>query len=229
MMVSCSAFNKLVKNGVACYREDKELRCVVILGISILVCLFCLTPLAIIPAVLRTKALILAQAAPTLAMLTPGTALSERDEVTGIIVLGGSVTRVREAIALARRFPDARVLLSGPGDDEIALAAFPDLLRQPVIDLRAHSTFENALFSKALIKPKPGQRWLLVTSAVHMPRAIASFCAAGFPAEPWPVQDTPTDRQEAARQVQHEILGLIGYRLLGRTRAIFVRPGERCA
>ena len=31
-----------------------------------------------------------------------------------------------------------------------------------------------------LADPKPGERWLLVTSAFHMPRAIGTFRAAGF-------------------------------------------------
>jgi uncharacterized SAM-binding protein YcdF (DUF218 family) len=47
----------------------------------------------------------------------------------------------------------------------------------------SRNTVENAVYSKAIV-PKPGERWLLVTSAYHMPRAIAVFRKAGFPVEP---------------------------------------------
>ena len=33
---------------------------------------------------------------------------------------------------------------------------------------------ENARFTKELVQPKPGERWLLVTSAHHMPRSIGA-------------------------------------------------------
>ena len=51
----------------------------------------------------------------------------------------------------------------------------------------ARDTWENAAKSKALVGPKPGERWLLVTSASHMPRAMGAFRKAGFAVEPWPV------------------------------------------
>ena len=52
---------------------------------------------------------------------------------------------------------------------------------------QSRNTIENAVFSRLLADPKPGERWLLVTSAFHMPRAIAAFRAAGFPVEAYPV------------------------------------------
>ncbi len=45
---------------------------------------------------------------------------------------------------------------------------------------QSRNTIENAVFSRLVAQPKPGERWLLVTSAFHMPRAIAAFRAAGF-------------------------------------------------
>ncbi len=171
-----------------------------------------------------------ARAAPMLAALIPEAALAENDDVTGIVVLGGGVRRVREAIKLAKRYPLAAVLLTGPGEAEIALASSDNsVLPRLMLDLRARNTYENALFSKSLAQPKPGQRWVLVTSAVHMPRALTVFCSTGFEIEPWPVHDTPTESGEAAQQVQHELLGLLAYRLLGRTRDLVRSPSQRCA
>ena len=68
-----------------------------------------------------------------------------------------------------------------------------------------------------------------VTSAVHMPRALTVFCSNGFAVEPWPIKDTPTESGEVARQVQHELLGLLAYRLLGRTRVLVESSNGRCA
>ncbi len=104
------------------------------------------------------------------------------------------------------------------------------------LETRSRNTAENAAFSKAIAKPKPGERWLLVTSAQHMPRAIGCFRAAGFPVEAYPAawrtdpdpQNWPNlavgrslDRFDSAAR---EWLGLIVYRLTGRTAALFPAP-----
>jgi uncharacterized SAM-binding protein YcdF (DUF218 family) len=49
---------------------------------------------------------------------------------------------------------------------------------------QSRSMIETAVFPRLLADPKPGERWLLVTSAFHMSRAIAAFRAAGFPSRP---------------------------------------------
>ena len=55
------------------------------------------------------------------------------------------------------------------------------------MERRSRNTQENAEFSKALAAPKAGERWLLVTSAFHMPRSIGLFRKAGFDVEAYPV------------------------------------------
>lgn len=57
-----------------------------------------------------------------------------------------------------------------------------------LVDRTARNTMENAVNAKKIAAPKPGERWLLVTSAFHMPRAIGLFRAAGFPVEAYPVE-----------------------------------------
>ena len=189
-----------------------------------------LTLIASAPGLQGLRDAVLARAAPVLTALMPRTTLSDRDRIAGIVVLGGGPGRIYEAASLAKRFPGARVVLSGPGEEEAAFAASePSLRGRLVIEPRARNTFENAVYSRDLIKPGAGQRWLLVTSAVHMPRAYSAFCAAGFRTEPWPVDDLPAAASAAAGQVQHEILGLIAYRLMGRIRAFVARPGQTCA
>src|SRR5262249_50874328 len=122
----------------------------------------------------------------------------------GIIVLGGTIDawgprnqRLLVVPELLRRYPNARVLFSGgalidDGDPEAKFAArlldsFGIVPSRIILEDRSRNTLENAVFSKAIVQPKPGERWLLVTSAYHMPRAIGVFREAGFPVEPYPV------------------------------------------
>lgn len=158
------------------------------------------------------------------------TSLRADDHVAGIIVLGGSSPRIRESAHLASRFPNATLVVTGVSDRDYALAQslVPNTGRL-VRDVHATNTFENALFSKRLVNPRPEQRWLLVTSAVHMPRAMGVFAAAGFPVEPWPVSDAKGPSRAIAQAVRHEILGLIAYRIMGRTNALFPGPAEAAA
>ncbi len=138
--------------------------------------------------------------------------------IDGIVILGGSPHRVTAALRLAEQFPSARVILSGPGPIEVALAeaGFGNSERF-AIDPRATTTYENAAFSKDLAAPRPGQCWAVVTSAVHMPRAMGAFEAVGFPVLPWPVDDTPHLPKQRSGAVWHEVLGLAGYWAFGRS------------
>jgi uncharacterized SAM-binding protein YcdF (DUF218 family) len=61
-----------------------------------------------------------------------------------------------------------------------------------VLEGRSRNTRENALFTRALIEPSPGERWLLVTSAFHMPRAVGCFRNVGLALEAYPA-DYRTD------------------------------------
>jgi DUF218 domain len=56
-----------------------------------------------------------------------------------------------------------------------------------IVERKSRNTTENAAFTKQLVMPKPGERWLLVTSAMHMPRAVGVFRKAGFAVDAYPV------------------------------------------
>lgn len=150
--------------------------------------------------------------------------LQDRDRIAGIVVLGGAPGRIEAAAELAARFQRVPVIVSGAGKSEqaavIAKAALAD---RAVMDRWPKNTFENALFSKELAKARPGERWILVTSAVHMPRAIGAFRAVGFEVEPWPVPESAPRDQKAALLL-HEIAGLFVYRILGRSAAFYPGP-----
>jgi uncharacterized SAM-binding protein YcdF (DUF218 family) len=172
----------------------------------------------------------------------------------GFIVLGGTIDawgprnqRLLVVPELLRRYPNARVLFSGgalidDGDPEAKFAArlldsFGIAPSRIILEDRSRNTLENAVFSKAIVQPKPGERWLLVTSAYHMPRAIGVFRKAGFPVEPYPV-DWRTHRIEAGPPLfvtmrdglwrtdtaVHEWVGLAVYWLTGRSSELFPVP-----
>ena len=92
---------------------------------------------------------------------------------------------------------------------------------------RARDTWENFVYSRALAKPKPGETWLLVTSAYHLPRAMAVARRLGWTMQPWPsdYETVPKPGWLGANfaanlgrldLAAHEWVGLIAYRVAGR-------------
>jgi len=186
--------------------------------------------------------------------------------IAGVVVIGGSFdtapTLARGQMALneageriialadlARRYPEAKIIYAG-GGSEFAFDTTPeaDLLERTVgalglpaarvtYERRSLNTYQNALYAKELAHAKPGERWLLVTSAFHMPRAIGAFRAAGFPVEAYPV-DFRTAGEAALFKpfafvsqglrltdtATKEWFGLFFYYLTGRTSALFPAP-----
>jgi uncharacterized SAM-binding protein YcdF (DUF218 family) len=185
--------------------------------------------------------------------------------VDGIVVLGGTiqqiVTRYRgqpsltdgaerltEFVALAKRYPSARLIFTGGsgllGRQDIKEADTARLLfaqlgletARIVFESESRNTYENALYSHRIARPAPGQRWILVTSAMHMPRSVGVFRKAGWNPVPYPVDfHTWGPAQRGVGFVMLSGLGslalglrewaaLVAYRVLGRTDAIFPGP-----
>jgi uncharacterized SAM-binding protein YcdF (DUF218 family) len=144
--------------------------------------------------------------------------------VAGIVVLGGQKARISSAVELADTIrTDVKIILSGAGDDEIALLREYGInWKQAFFEVDARNTLENAIYSLKIAKPKPGETWLLVTSAAHMPRAIGTFIGQGFNVQPWPVDYQKSG--DTASVVGHELLGLLYYRLMGFTPMLFPGP-----
>jgi uncharacterized SAM-binding protein YcdF (DUF218 family) len=152
--------------------------------------------------------------------------LASPEAFTGIIALGGDDRRFVEAGRLARLYPGLKILLSEDTNIDGALIKLGGGINPSRITLetKSTSTYENAKFSAALVRPQAQERWLLVTGALHMPRAIASFRNAGFHVEPWPIYDDAASVTSVAASAIHEWVGLIAYRLLGRTAQLLPEP-----
>jgi len=167
----------------------------------------------------------------------------------GVPVISGAADRIIGAATLAHRFPNARLVYTGGSPNllhnDAKEADYATALLQGLgipksrltMERQSRNTKENAEFTKEIVKPKPGERWLLVTSAYHMPRSIGLFRKAGFKVEAYPV-DWKVGTQEdlfkyyvvLSNGLQlvdigaREWLGLIAYRLAGGTDTLLPGP-----
>jgi uncharacterized SAM-binding protein YcdF (DUF218 family) len=185
---------------------------------------------------------------------------------TDIIVLGGALDedlttarhepvlmplgeRVTAGVVLARRYPQARLIFTGgssslrpsgadeaTGIRELWLSLGVDPARM-IFETKSRNTWENALFTRAMIKPKPGETFLLVTSAWHMPRAMGVFRKLGYNVTAYPTDYmTLGDSRDYSwlhlgfgelvmfQYALHEWVGLTAYYLTGKTSAWFPAP-----
>lgn len=190
---------------------------------------------------------------------------ASRGEPDGIVVLGGAISprlshahgetvidgdsgRIIALVKLARAYPAARIVYSG-GDASLfadespeadfvypLLDAFGVDRKRVLLEKKSRNTFENAIFTKQLVSPRPGERWLLVTSAQHMPRAVGCFRKAGFRIEAYPVgwrtvknldgnfNRTLSDGIKQLDLAAYEWLGLMAYWMTGKTAELLPSP-----
>jgi uncharacterized SAM-binding protein YcdF (DUF218 family) len=160
--------------------------------------------------------------------------------------LGDAADRISETAALANRFPTARVFLSGGWGENGPQGYVTETTyaRQALLGMgiaasrieteeKSRTTFENAVETKKALQPKPGETWLLVTSATHMPRSVAVFRDVGFDVIPYPVDYRTRGMQDPLNipvmtsvgltnwdLAAHEWVGLLAYRLSGRTKTL---------
>lgn len=145
------------------------------------------------------------------------------EQIDGILVLGGTVDwqvsqargqmslnqggeRMTVVASLAERYPSARLVFTGlyrevvPNDfgntprSNGFLSGDSFNNRSIIFIGEARSTFEEALLSIQTLQPRVGERWILVTSAYHMPRAMATFEAQGWLMTPYPVDFRTTGK-----------------------------------
>jgi uncharacterized SAM-binding protein YcdF (DUF218 family) len=142
--------------------------------------------------------------------------IHEPDKLVGVIALGGTNERIREAGRLARQYPHLRVIVSGAETGPSLQRLGPNIDRRRIeIETASRNTHENAVNTTLLVKPKPGDRWLLITSAWHMRRALCAFRTAGFDVEPWPVADRAMGPKRRDYYVSRERWALAAYTVVG--------------
>ncbi|XAT61171.1 YdcF family protein [Rhodobacteraceae bacterium Araon29] len=176
---------------------------------------------------------------------------AEREEVSkfwGIPSINEAGDRFLAGIILAKRFPGAKILFTGgsgkiaselDGNADVAKAIFVSSgidENRLLLEGRARNTAENAKYSLALLDGKNVGNWVLVTSAFHLPRSIGVFCKNGWTSlTPYPVDHRTAgykfrigwdfaDNLNELNFATKEWLGLLAYRITGRTNSIF--PSE---
>lgn len=163
----------------------------------------------------------------------------------GMIALGGdSGHRLATLAHLSHLFPESLLVYSGGGDRADAVSELRERHLDPahvILESRSRTTSENAVDSAQLVKPRPDEPWLLITSAAHMPRAIGCFRAAGFRVVAYPVDfvtraegppgyggrgPAPLGEPRLAQldDAVKEWIGLAAYRIAGSTTALFPAP-----
>jgi uncharacterized SAM-binding protein YcdF (DUF218 family) len=175
------------------------------------------------------------------------------DRVDGIILLGGfedgwissgrgglglneAAERVTEGLRLALRHPEAKVVFTGGVGGLLASraeasGAVADFLVEGgvardrlILESKSRNTYENAAFTRELVKPGAGERWYL-------------FRKAGFDVIAYPVDYRTRGREDLMRLFEripqglmrtdlavNEWLGLVSYRALGRIDETFPGP-----
>ncbi len=191
----------------------------------------------------------------------PGT---KGHDIKGIIVLGGAADevlsahhgavqlnsaaeRLTEVLLLAKKYPDSEIVFSGysgslgysgPSEAEAVQVFFSafGLTERVRYENRATNTWENAVYSHRLTAPLLSEKWLLVTSAYHIPRSVGAFRKAGWNVTPVPVDYYTTgdeglrlgfpdfDRLHVFALALHEWIGLGVYYLMEKSSAFFPAP-----
>lgn len=163
-------------------------------------------------------------------------------QLLGLPGMNGAGERLTAGAALALAHPEARLIFTGgtadlaglrdnTGPSRMTQALWESLGVDPArieTEDRSRTTAENARLLHGMLTPQPGQSWLLVTSAWHMPRALDSFQRAGWEGlTPWPVDyraagrgiglklDLPAHLMDLNIAIK-EVVGSLAYRLAGR-------------
>ena len=197
----------------------------------------------------------------------PAMTLEEPPEPFGIVLVGGGVNEVHAqstgalmeltedgdaipiAALLARRFPDARIIVSsgsGSGGPPAPLRQADGMRRillefgvaddRIAVEGQSGSTFERVRNSIALIGDDKDETWWVLSSAHRMPRVIGTFRQLGMDPAPFPVDFRwippfdPfytyrfTDGLQLTDLAVKEWLGLTSYWYQGRTSEYFPAP-----
>jgi uncharacterized SAM-binding protein YcdF (DUF218 family) len=157
-----------------------------------------------------------------------------------------TLRRVFAGVALWRKTPGARLVMSGGGSwhipEAVPMANLAEHMGVPAsaigIEGRSYNTWENARDVAALSPAVPKRVWL-VTSALHLPRALGAFRAWGFRPCAWPSGSMNTRLHfepgdfvpqgpavSTATFALHELFGGVEYALLEWWHAHHVRAAQ---
>jgi len=157
------------------------------------------------------------------------------------VVVGSATERNLAFMMLARQHPEAKLVFTGGVGSmlqqdfktaDVAKRMFKEQgmdITKMIFERYSRNTWENALLSKELVKPQPGENWVLITTAWHMPRSMGIFCKVGWEVTPYPV-DFYTQPDNLFRvswgfagnlsglvTAVKEWIGVVAYKVMGRS------------
>ena len=162
-----------------------------------------------------------------------------------LIHLNGSAERLIESIFLMNKYPKAKVIFSGGSGaihdqnlthSYVAKKFYKQLninIRNIVFESKSRNTYENILYSLKIANPSSDEKWILITSAFHMTRAMNISEKLDWKIIPYAVDFRagkkfswkPTisffGNISAMQSASHEWIGLIAYYFMGRTNKIY--------
>jgi len=153
------------------------------------------------------------------------------------VSVNGSAERLIESVKIIKEFKNSKIIFSGGlGHSESAKFFYKKMeinTDRIIFENKSRNTHENIIFSKDIANPKNNEKWLLITSAYHMKRALNIGLKNDWDFIPYAV-DFKTRKKykfkpsfnflynlNSFHQASHEWLGLISYYLMGRTSEIF--------
>ena len=141
------------------------------------------------------------------------------------VEVNGAGDRVLYAAALYKEGKAVHILLSGgniswlnegtttPAEDMASILIAIGIPEEALwLETISQNTYENALYSKEILAKNEIERILLVTSALHMPRAVALFEKQGIEVVPVPVDFSITEDespQDHGSNLQSKIINVI--------------------
>lgn len=187
----------------------------------------------------------------------PQTQLPPQEQVEGIFILGGSINliasekqnrtifdknkkRVSGGIEMMKHYPAVRVVYSGSNYTPFVgrhegyyfrkYLKSLGIKRKIIYEKYSRTTYENARYASSAVSDFD-KKWILVTSAVHMPRSIGLFRKEGLNVVPYPVDYIKEDKHSSKpfspklfisnyfrfNQVMKEYISLLAFYVLGKT------------
>ena len=184
------------------------------------------------------------------------------NNLDGILILGGatsptlfkefnqvsvndSAERLIESVKIIKEFKNSKIIFSGGsgvvGRPELGHAEAAKFFYKKmeintdriIFENKSRNTYENILFSNEIVNPRKNEKWLLITSASHMKRALLIGLKQDWKLIPYAVDFKIRKKYEfkpsfnllsnlnSFQQASHEWLGLISYYFMKRTDRIF--------
>lgn len=167
--------------------------------------------------------------------------------VRGLPCYNSSIGRLIDFVRVAQLNPKLRLCFTGGGaftnknvnESKLAKELFKTCgldVSRIEFETQARDTIENAVLSYKLIKPLPQEKWVLMSSAFHLPRAVGLFQKAGWKnIIPYPVDFNTAGSYRLInfdfewgfsswRRASHEFLEMFSGYIFGYSASLFPGP-----